>query len=106
MILETRPAALPEIILTPTQTQALKLAKDGDLHSNGHNGWGHKDAVVTYARNDRFKERPRKVVAATSKTVEELRELGFLRAFHQQAEAEGVTYQITMLGKIWLLKNK
>lgn len=98
--------ALPDISLTPSQTRALKLAKTGDLHGDGNNGWTLKDAVVTYARTDRFRERPRKVVVVNGKTIGELREHGFLQGPEVPAEAGGVPYQITMQGKIWLLQNK
>lgn len=105
MIMESKPA-LPEIDLTPTQTKGLKLAKDGDLYPNGNNGWTHKNAVVTYARTDRFKERPRKVVVVTRKTIDELRDLGFLRGVNATPDAEDIPHQITMSGKIWLLCHK
>lgn len=105
MSLDRRTAALENIDLTPAQTRALKLAKAGDLHPNGQNGWTHKDAVVTYARTDRFKERPRKVVVVTGKTVDELREHGFLRATGSPSDTD-CPHAITMPGKIWLLTNK
>lgn len=49
------------ITLTPTQIRGLKLAKDGKLFPLPPKKWTHLNAVVTYAKTDRFKERPQKV---------------------------------------------
>lgn len=103
----TTAAAAPAVItLTPTQIRGLKLAKDGDLYPQEAKRWTHKDAVVTYKKTDRFKERPQKVKFLTTTTVEELREYGLIRPLESDGTVEESAHGITMAGKIWLLKNK
>ena len=101
----TNTAALT-VELTPTQVRGLKLAKDGDLHPQEAKKWTHLNATETYARNDRFKERPLKVKFATTGTVTQLRDFGLLQAVDTAAEADETPHAITMAGKIWLLKHK
>jgi len=86
--------------------RGLKLAKDGDLHPQDGNKWTHLDATVTYARSDRFKERPLKVKSVTTATLGQLRDYGFLRSLDSGAGAAEGPHEITMAGKMWLLKNK
>ncbi|MCB5202891.1 hypothetical protein LH464_10460 [Neorhizobium sp. T786] len=94
------------ISLTPTQIRGLKLAKDGDLHFQEGKRWTHLNAVVTYARTDRFKERPRKVKFLMTGTLNELREFGLLRNLTPDVATDEAPHGITMAGKIWLLKHK
>lgn len=94
------------IELTPTQIRGLKLANDGDLFPQPAKRWTHENAGITYARNDRFKERPQKVKFLTNTTVDELRALGFLQRRNVMEVLEEDPHEITMAGKIWLLKNK
>lgn len=96
-------AATLEASLTPTQVRGLKLAKEGNLFLHEPKKWAHLNATVTYARNDRFKERPQKIKFMTTTTAEELKDMGFLQPVETSAD-EG--YEITMAGKVWLLKNK
>jgi hypothetical protein len=100
------PTASLTVDLTPAQVRALKLAKDGDLFPQDANRWTHLDAQVTYAKSDRFKERPRAVKSATTATVNQLREHGLLRELNQDVAASESSHGITMAGKIWLLKHK
>ena len=93
------------ITLTPTQIRGLKLAKDGDLFPQDAKKWTHLNATVTYAKTDRFKERPQKVKFLTTATLEELKEFGFLRSLNPDSTEQENAYGITMAGKIWLLKN-
>ncbi len=92
--------------LTPSQVQALKLARSGDLHSADGRSWTHLNAAVTYARSDRFKERPIKVRSATTTTVERLTELDLLRNLDGSNGEAHSPRTITMAGKLWLLKHK
>jgi hypothetical protein len=92
--------------LTPAQVKGLKLAKAGDLHPQGENRWTHLDATVTYAKSDRFKERPIKVKFATTTTVDQLREFGLVRELDADDSTSGSVHSITMAGKMWLLKHK
>jgi hypothetical protein len=92
--------------LTPTQIRGLKLASDGDLFPGDAKKWTHLNATVTYAKTDRFKERPQKIKFLTTTTLNELREHGFLQPLDGDAAVEGTAHGITMAGKIWLLKNK
>ncbi len=92
--------------LTPSQVQALKLARSGDLHSADGRSWTHLNAVVTYARSDRFKERPIKVKSATTTTVKRLTELDLLRDLDGTNGEAHSPRAITMAGKLWLLKHK
>ncbi|MCM2476892.1 hypothetical protein HGO38_25930 [Rhizobium sp. CG5] len=94
------------IELTPTQIRGLKLANDGDLFPQPAKRWTHENAGITYARTDRFKERPQKVKFLTNTTVDELRALGFLQRRNLSEVLEEDAHEITMAGKIWLLKNK
>ncbi|WP_337268787.1 hypothetical protein [Oryzifoliimicrobium ureilyticus] len=98
-------AAALAVELTPTQIKGLKLAKDGDLHPQDAKRWTHLNATVTYAKSDRFKERPIKVKFATTQTVNELRNHGLVRALDEGVEADQSAHSITMAGKIWLMKN-
>jgi hypothetical protein len=92
--------------LTPTQIRGLKLAKDGELYPQPPKKWTHLNATVTYAKTDRFQERPQKVKFLTNTTLEELKALGFLERRNLELEAEKDSHEITMAGKIWLMKNK
>jgi hypothetical protein len=92
--------------LTPTQIRGLKLAKEGDLYPQDGKKWTHLDATVTYARSDRFKERPIKIKFATTATLDHLREQGLLRPLNPDAGTDESAHGITMAGKMWLLKNK
>jgi hypothetical protein len=94
------------IELTPSQIAALKLARDGDLYPQPANKWTHENATVTYAKTDRWKERPQKVKSVTAKTLGELKEPGFLERRHLDDDVSKDVYGITMAGKMWLLKNK
>ncbi|TRL37780.1 hypothetical protein [Rhizobium straminoryzae] len=100
------PTVIPDIELTPTQLRALKLAKDGDLHPQDGNRWTHRDATVTYARTDRFKERPIKIKFTTTAVVTLLREAGLIRELDGDVTEAGRPHGITMAGKMWLLKHK
>ncbi|RWX76148.1 hypothetical protein EPK99_20130 [Neorhizobium lilium] len=93
-------------MLTPTQIRGLKLAKDGDLFPQEAKRWTHLNATATYARTDRFKERPQKIKFLTTTTVNELRELGLIQSLNPDLPPEEASHGITMAGKIWLLKNK
>jgi len=107
-MIEARSSATPEALeaaLTPGQISALKLAKLGDLHPQSAKTWTHLDATVTYARSDRFRERPIKIKSATTVTVERLQELGFLESADRSPGTEA-PQKITMAGKLWLLKHK
>lgn len=92
------------LALTPTQIRGLKLAKDGDLYPQEGKRWTHLDATVTYAKSDRFKERPLKVKFATTATVDELRDCGLIKALDPKSDTS--PHGITMAGKMWLLKHK
>lgn len=92
--------------LTPIQIRGLKLAMDGDLFPQDAKKWTHLNAVVTYAKTDRFKERPQKIKFMSTTTLVELRELGLLQPLDASGAVEGTAHGITMAGKIWLLKNK
>ncbi len=101
----TTTAALT-VELTPTQIRGLKLAKLGDLHPQEGNRWTHHGATETYAKSDRFKERPLKVKFATTTTLEQLTGYGLLKGLDPDAEAGQTPHGITMAGKMWLLKHK
>src|SRR4051794_7656240 len=92
--------------LTPTQIRGLKLAKDGDLYPQDGNRWTHLDATVTYAKSDRFKERPLKVKFATTATLGQLRDYGLMQGRSPDVSAAETPHGITMAGKMWLLKHK
>jgi hypothetical protein len=97
---------MSDITLTPTQIRGLKLAKDGNVFPQEAKKWTHLNAVVTYAKTDRFKERPQKIKFLTTTTLDELRGLGFLRAVDTDKAPTEAPHEITMAGKIWLLQNK
>jgi hypothetical protein len=92
--------------LTPTQIRGLKLAKEGDLYPQDDKKWTHLNATITYARTDRFKERPLKIKFATTATLEELKNNGLLQTLNPDVEPKVSAYGITMAGKMWLLKHK
>ncbi len=92
--------------LTPAQVAGLKLAKNGDLYPQSPTKWTHKDATVTFAKTDRWKERPLKIKFVTNKTIEDLSGPGLLERRHLDDDAAKDVYGITMAGKMWLLKNK
>ncbi len=92
--------------LTPTQVKGLKLAKDGDLYPQDGKKWTHLNAAVTYARTDRFKERPLKIKFLTTATLEELRTHGLVQILNTQVTPGEAAHGITMAGKMWLLKHK
>jgi hypothetical protein len=94
------------IELTPTQIRGLKLAKDGDIHPQGGKRWTHLDAQVTYAKQDRFKERPQKIKFLTTATLNELREHSLVKALDTDVPPEESAHGITMAGKMLLLKIK
>jgi hypothetical protein len=94
------------IILTPTQVRGLKLAKDGDLYLAEQNRWTHENATITYARTDRFKERPQKVKFLTTATLEELKRHGFVECMEPASDETVSPHRITMAGKVWLFKAK
>ncbi|EPE95048.1 hypothetical protein [Rhizobium grahamii] len=93
------------ITLTPAQVRGLKLAKDGDLFRGDNGKWTHLNATVTYAKNDRFKERPQKVKVVSTATVEDLKQFGLLQNLAPEADEHQAVYGITMAGKIWLMQN-
>jgi hypothetical protein len=92
--------------LTPTQIRGLKLAKEGKLFPQPSKKWTHLNAEVTYARTDRFKERPQKIKFLTTTTLTELREMGLIERCNQEEAPEQDPHEITMAGKIWLMRNK
>ncbi|MGO4567147.1 hypothetical protein AB4Z52_19220 [Rhizobium sp. 2YAF20] len=94
------------ITLTPTQIRGLKLAKEGALFPKPAKKWTHLNAEVTYARSDRFKERPQKIKFLTTTTLEELKEFGFLEKRDSSNDGDGDAHEITMAGKMWLMTNK
>ncbi|WP_454852000.1 hypothetical protein [Rhizobium binxianense] len=94
------------ITLTATQIRGLKLAKEGDLYPQDDKRWTHLNATVTYARTDRFKERPIKVKFLTTTTLDQLREYGLLRSLNPDVSGDRSAHGITMAGKMWLLKHK
>jgi DNA-binding HxlR family transcriptional regulator len=94
------------IDLTPSQTQGLKLAKAGDLHPVDGKKWTHLNAEVTYAKHDRFKERPQKIKSLTAATLRALVEHGFVKALTDDKSFEESAYSITKAGKMWLMLTK
>lgn len=90
------------IDLTPSQVQGLKLAKSGNLFPTDGNKWTHLNAEVTYAKHDRFKERPQKVKSLTGATLTALREHGFVKSLDPDAQIDESAHEITMAGKMWL----
>lgn len=91
--------------LSPTQIRGLKLIKDGDIFPQEGKKWTHLNAAETYARSDRFKERPQKVKFLTTSTLTDLRNLGLVQA-NDATSPETSAHGITMAGKMWLLKHK
>ena len=102
----TTATAPTDVELTPTQIRGLKLAKDGDLHPQEGNKWTHLNATVTYAKTDRFKERPLKIKFATTATLGQLKGYGLMQSLNPDLDAAEAPHGITMAGKMWLLKNK
>ncbi|ASP95794.1 hypothetical protein [Sinorhizobium meliloti] len=94
------------IELTPTQIRGLKLAKDGDVHPQGGKRWTHLNPQVTYAKQDRFKERPQKIKFLTTATLNELRDHSLVKALDTDVPPEESAHGITMAGKMLLLKIK
>jgi hypothetical protein len=94
------------IELTPTQIRGLKLAKEGPLFPKPAKKWTHLNAAITYAKTDRFKERPQKIKFLTTTTLEELKGFGFLEKRDQPDQGEAEAHEITMAGKMWLMTNK
>ena len=94
------------LTLTQTQIRGLKLAKDGNLFPQEAKKWTHENATITYAKTDRFKERPQKIKFVTTTTLDELRGMGLLRAIEADSAPLETPHEITMAGKIWLLQNK
>lgn len=94
------------ITLTPTQVRGLKLAKDGDLFPQPPKKWTHLNAVVTYAKTDRFQERPQAIKFLTNTTLAELKEYGLLEKCDTADSEDANAHRITMAGKIWLMSNK
>ena len=92
--------------LTPVQIRGLKLAKEGNLFPQLAKKWTHENATVTYAKTDRFKERPQKIRFLTTTTLNELEELGFLERSHLDDDVAADPRGITMAGKMWLMANK
>jgi hypothetical protein len=90
------------IELTPSQIQGLKLAKKGELFPLDGKKWTHLNAEVTYARRDRFKERPQKVKSLTTTTLNALREYGLIKNLESEGSPEQSAHGITMAGKMWL----
>ena len=94
------------IELTPAQVKGLKLAKDGDLFPKEGNKWTHLNAEVTYLKRDRFKERPQAIKSLTTATLRQLRDHGLLRSLGSAEQSDEAAHEITMAGKMWLLRNK
>jgi hypothetical protein len=89
------------IDLTTTQIQGLKLAKNGDLFPLDGKKWTHLNAQVTYAKHDRFKERPQKVKSLTTVTLKALRDHGLIKSI-DAVQIDQSAHAITMAGKMWL----
>lgn len=94
------------IELTPSQIAGLKLAQQGDLYPQSPKKWTHENATVTFAKSDRWKERPQKIKFTSDVTLGQLTAQGLLERRHLDHEAAKDVYGITMAGKIWLLRNK
>jgi len=94
------------LTLTPTQIKGLKLAKEGNLFPQQAKRWTHLNAEVTYAKSDRFRERPQKAKFVTTTTLTELRERGLLTRCNLAEQEDEDSHEITMAGKIWLMTNK
>lgn len=94
------------IELTPSQIAGLKLAKVGDLYPQSATKWTLQNATVTYAKTDRWKERPQKIKVVTHKTIDDLLQPGLIERRHLDDDAAKDVYGITMAGKMWLLQNK
>ncbi|TCL63213.1 hypothetical protein [Rhizobium sp. BK251] len=75
--------------------QGPKLAKEGDLFPREANKWTHRDASVTYAKNDRFRERPQKVRFLTSATLDTLLGFGLPRSLDSDEETQEAARGIT-----------
>ncbi|MFN7026954.1 MAG: hypothetical protein ACK4QP_21030 [Pseudorhizobium sp.] len=94
------------IELTPTQIRSLKLAKAGDVYPQDGKRWTHLDAQITYARTDRFKERPQKIKSLSAATLKDLREHGLVKPLNAAVPPEESAHGITMAGKMLLLRIK
>jgi len=92
--------------LTPVQIRGLKLAKEGHLFPQPAKKWTHLNAKVTYAKTDRFQERPQKIRFLTTVTLNELEELGLVERSRLDDDISNDPREITMAGKMWLLANK
>jgi hypothetical protein len=92
--------------LTPVQIRGLKLAKEGHLFPQPAKKWTHLNAKVTYAKTDRFQERPQKIRFLTTVTLNELEELGLVERSRLDDNISNDPREITMAGKMWLLANK
>lgn len=92
--------------LSPSQVAGLKLARDGDLCPQSEGKWTHENATVTYAKNDRWKERPQKIKTVTAKTLADLCGHGFVERRNLTDNGLTDSYGISMAGKIWLLQNR
>ncbi|MBP1859317.1 hypothetical protein [Rhizobium herbae] len=92
--------------LTPVQIRGLKLAKEGNLFPQPAKKWTHLNATVTYAKTDRFQERPQKIRFLTTVTLNELEEFGLLGRSHLDDDVSNDPREITMAGKMWLMANK
>ncbi|MBL0373678.1 hypothetical protein JJB09_16760 [Rhizobium sp. KVB221] len=97
---------MTDLTLTPTQIRGLKLAREGNLFPQPMKKWTHLNAEVTYAKTDRFRERPQKIKFVTTTTLEELGGYGLLARCNLADKADEDSHEITMAGKIWLMRNK
>ena len=92
--------------LTPVQIRGLKLAKEGNLFPQPAKKWTHLNATVTYAKSDRFQERPQKIRFVTTVTLNELEEFGLIERTRREDDIAEDPREITMKGKMWLMANK
>lgn len=92
--------------LSPSQLAGLKLARAGDLFPQPDGKWTHENATITYAKNDRWKERPQKIKFVTAKILFDLCRNGFIERRNLTTDDITDSYGISMAGKIWLLQNK
>lgn len=92
--------------LTPVQIRGLKLAKEGNLFPQAAKKWTHLNAQVTYAKTDRFHERPQKIRFLTTVTLNELEEFGLIERTRLEDDIASDPREITMAGKMWLMANK
>lgn len=99
-------SAALELGLTPVQIRGLKLAKEGNLYPQEGKKWTLLNATITFAKSDRFKERPIKIKFTTTATVDELRASGLIKAVDSEGDTNTSPHQITMAVKLWLMKHK